>query len=103
MSHSYRQAVIKALPQLQKLDNVTITREELQEAQRKGKNLYFPRDTNDESEEEYVSSTPPQQYKRYQNYSPEYSSPPPLQSPPRQEVGEDFMKILLFSGIISCS
>lgn len=80
--------MIKALPQLQKLDNVTITREELQEAQRKGKNLYLPHEVQDESEEEYAPSTPPQQYQRYRSYSPEYS-PPPLQSPPRQEVGEE--------------
>lgn len=84
----YRLAVIKALPQLQKLDNVDISREELQEAQRRGKNLYLPNEAHEESEEEYGTSSPPQQYQRYENYSPEYS-PPQLQSPPRQEVGEE--------------
>lgn len=88
ISHSYRLAVIKALPQLQKLDNIAITREELQEAQRRGKNLYLPHEAQDESEEEYAPSTSPQQYQRYQNYSPEYSSPP-MQSPQRPEVGNN--------------
>nr|CAH7769661.1 unnamed protein product [Callosobruchus chinensis] len=90
----YRLAVIRALPQLQKLDNVAITQEEMREAQRRGKVLTHPDDeTQDESEEEYQSS-PTQaavqqqpQYNRYQEYSEqEYS--PPQRSPQRQEVTE---------------
>ncbi|KAL1513984.1 hypothetical protein ABEB36_003315 [Hypothenemus hampei] len=79
----YRLAVIKTLPQLQKLDNVAITQEELRDAQRRGKNLCHPDDVQDESEEDYQPSPPPQ-YNRYQEYSEtEYS---PVQSrSPRQE------------------
>nr|CAI5848446.1 unnamed protein product [Callosobruchus analis] len=88
----YRLAVIRALPQLQKLDNVAISQEEMREAQRRGKILVHPDDeTQEESEEEYQSS-PTQaavqqqpQYNRYQEYSEqEYS--PPQRSPQRQEV-----------------
>ncbi|KAJ8934513.1 hypothetical protein NQ314_013296 [Rhamnusium bicolor] len=83
----YRLAVIKALPQLQKLDNVQITQEELRDAQRRGKNLYHPDNEQEESEEEYVPPPPPQQYNRYQEHSePEYS--PVQRSPPRQETTE---------------
>nr|CAI5848445.1 unnamed protein product [Callosobruchus analis] len=90
----YRLAVIRALPQLQKLDNVAISQEEMREAQRRGKILVHPDDeTQEESEEEYQSS-PTQaavqqqpQYNRYQEYSEqEYS--PPQRSPQRQEVTE---------------
>ncbi|KAJ8977960.1 hypothetical protein NQ317_008152 [Molorchus minor] len=84
----YRLAIIKCLPQLQKLDNVQITQEELREAQRKGKTLYHPEEDQEESEEEYISSSPPQQYtNRYQEYSePEHS--PAQRSSPRQETTE---------------
>uniref|UniRef100_A0AAR5P2B3 U2A'/phosphoprotein 32 family A C-terminal domain-containing protein n=1 Tax=Dendroctonus ponderosae TaxID=77166 RepID=A0AAR5P2B3_DENPD len=51
----YRLAVIKALPQLQKLDNVAITQEELRDSQRRGKALCHPEDAHEESEEEYVA------------------------------------------------
>ncbi|XP_068895713.1 acidic leucine-rich nuclear phosphoprotein 32 family member B isoform X3 [Tenebrio molitor] len=82
----YRLAVIKALPQLQKLDNVQVGQDELKEAQRKGRTLTHPED-GQESEEEYVPQQPQQQqqqYNRYQDYSEcEYS--PVQRSPPRQE------------------
>lgn len=77
----YRLSVIKALPQLQKLDNVQVTQEELKEAQRKGRTLCHPDDAQD-SDEDYPQQQP--QYK-YQEYSEsEYS--PVQRSPPRQEV-----------------
>lgn len=76
----YRLAVIKALPQLQKLDNVQITQDELKEAQRRGKNLCHPDDAQDESEEEYNNT----QYNRYQEPETEYTSV--QRSPPRQDV-----------------
>ncbi|KAJ8925347.1 hypothetical protein NQ315_009177 [Exocentrus adspersus] len=81
----YRLAVIRALPQLQKLDNVQISQDELREAQRKGKNLYHPEEEQDVSEEEYE---PPaqQQYPRYEYSEQEYS--PIQRSPPRQETTE---------------
>ncbi|RZC33320.1 acidic leucine-rich nuclear phosphoprotein 32 family member, partial [Asbolus verrucosus] len=79
----YRLAVIKALPQLQKLDNVQVTQDELREAQRKGRTLTHPDDAQD-SEEEYAPQQQQQQYNRYQDYSEsEYS--PVQRSPPRQE------------------
>ena len=79
--------MIKALPQLQKLDNVQVTQEDLREAQRKGRTLTHPDDAQ-ESEEEYVQPPQqPQQYNKYQDYSEsEYS--PVQRSPPRQEVSE---------------
>lgn len=93
----YRLAVIKALPQLQKLDNVQITQDELREAQRKGKNLYHPEEEQDVSEEEeYIPPTPPQQYNRYQEYSEQEYSPPAQRSPPRQEVRFSFIFNLVY-------
>ncbi|XP_066139744.1 cilia- and flagella-associated protein 410 isoform X4 [Euwallacea fornicatus] len=89
-AEGYRLAIIKALPQLQKLDNVAITQEELREAQRRGKNLCHPDDVQEESEEEYAPASPPQQY-RYSEYSEqEYCpaqrvSPRQEQSPPRRQ------------------
>ncbi|KAF7281524.1 hypothetical protein GWI33_004560 [Rhynchophorus ferrugineus] len=85
-TEGYRRAVLKALPQLQKLDNIAVTQEELRDAQRNGRTLCHPDDVQDDSEEEYPS-TPPQYSQintRYQEYSePEYS--PVQRSPPRQE------------------
>ncbi|CAG9762119.1 unnamed protein product [Ceutorhynchus assimilis] len=69
----YRLAVIKTLPQLQKLDNLAISEDELREAQRRGKTLCHP---DDAQEEIYSPSPPQQQYNRYQEDSePEYRSP----------------------------
>ncbi|XP_076267395.1 uncharacterized protein LOC143200690 isoform X3 [Rhynchophorus ferrugineus] len=86
-TEGYRRAVLKALPQLQKLDNIAVTQEELRDAQRNGRTLCHPDDVQDDSEEEYPS-TPPQYSQintRYQEYSePEYS--PVQRSPPRQET-----------------
>ncbi|KYB26621.1 dynein axonemal assembly factor 11 isoform X2 [Tribolium castaneum] len=84
-SDGYRFAVIKALPQLQKLDNVQVTQEELREAQRKGRTLCHPDDAQD-SEEEYSSPPQPPQYYSESEYSPVQRSPPPRQepSPPRR-------------------
>ncbi|XP_076267397.1 uncharacterized protein LOC143200690 isoform X5 [Rhynchophorus ferrugineus] len=91
-TEGYRRAVLKALPQLQKLDNIAVTQEELRDAQRNGRTLCHPDDVQDDSEEEYPS-TPPQYSQintRYQEYSePEYSpvqrSPPRQESPPRRQ------------------
>lgn len=76
----YRMAVLRTLPQLQKLDNVSVTQDELREAARKGRTLSHPEDPQD-SEEEYISQG---QYQRYQEYPAEneYS---PQQSPSTQE------------------
>ncbi|XP_066137373.1 cilia- and flagella-associated protein 410 isoform X1 [Euwallacea fornicatus] len=83
-AEGYRLAIIKALPQLQKLDNVAITQEELREAQRRGKNLCHPDDVQEESEEEYAPASPPQQY-RYSEYSEQEYCPAQRVSP-RQET-----------------
>ncbi|XP_044264839.1 cilia- and flagella-associated protein 410 isoform X4 [Tribolium madens] len=78
----YRLAVIKALPQLQKLDNVQVSQEELREAQRKGRVLCHPDDAQD-SEEEYAPPQP--QYYSESEYSPVQRSPPRQEpSPPRR-------------------
>ncbi|XP_022909599.1 cilia- and flagella-associated protein 410 isoform X2 [Onthophagus taurus] len=96
----YRLAVLRALPQLQKFDNVTVTPEELKEAQRKGKVLSHPEDPEPSEDEEVYApppplqiareSTPPSQYNRYQEYSEpqeqqrqEFS---PQRSPSRQDL-----------------
>ncbi|KAF2900162.1 hypothetical protein ILUMI_06029 [Ignelater luminosus] len=78
----YRMTVLRTLPQLQKLDNVAVTQEELREASRKGKVLTHPEDPQESEEEEYIPQNQYQQ--RYQEYppEPEYS---PQRSPPRQE------------------
>lgn len=80
----YRLAVIRALPQLQKLDNVAVTQEELKEAQRKGKVLTHPDDPQESEEEEYVQQ--PQYNNRYQEYGSEQEYSPQNRSPNRQEV-----------------
>ena len=41
---SYRQTVIRNIPQLQKLDNVSITSEEMADAMRRGINIDHPHD-----------------------------------------------------------
>ncbi|XP_049826685.1 dynein axonemal assembly factor 11 isoform X1 [Aethina tumida] len=83
----YRLTVIKALPQLQKLDNIAVTAEELREAQKRGRTLTHPDDPQ-ESEEEYAPTPqqPQQQYNRYQDYSDDYGSPVQRSPPPRQET-----------------
>ncbi|XP_065168918.1 dynein axonemal assembly factor 11 isoform X2 [Atheta coriaria] len=82
----YRYAVLRALPQLQKLDNVAVTPDELREAQRRGKTLTHPDDPQ-ESEEEYSNhyqyqeqQVPPSQ----QEYSPQRSPSRQEMSPPRR-------------------
>ncbi|XP_031340112.1 cilia- and flagella-associated protein 410 isoform X3 [Photinus pyralis] len=82
----YRMAVLRTLPQLQKLDNVSVTQDELREATRKGRGLSHPEDPQD-SEEEYI---PQGQYQRYQEYpaeneySPQQSPSTNEPSPPRR-------------------
>ncbi|CAH0550631.1 unnamed protein product [Brassicogethes aeneus] len=79
----YRMSVIKALPQLQKLDNVAVTPEEVRDSQKRGRSLSHPEDPQ-ESEEEYVAPQP-QYNNRYQEYSESEYSPSQRVSP-RQEV-----------------
>lgn len=77
----YRYAVLRALPQLQKLDNVAVTPDELREAQRRGKTLTHPDDPQ-ESEEEYSNHY---QYQE-QQVPPSQQEYSPQRSPSRQEV-----------------
>lgn len=78
----YRLSVIKTLPQIQKLDNIPVSAEELREAQKKGRSLTDPREAQESEEEEEVYVPPPAN--RYQEYSEsEYS--PPQRISPRQE------------------
>ncbi|XP_065168917.1 dynein axonemal assembly factor 11 isoform X1 [Atheta coriaria] len=76
----YRYAVLRALPQLQKLDNVAVTPDELREAQRRGKTLTHPDDPQ-ESEEEYSNHY---QYQE-QQVPPSQQEYSPQRSPSRQE------------------
>ncbi|XP_050300945.1 cilia- and flagella-associated protein 410-like isoform X4 [Anthonomus grandis grandis] len=83
----YRLAVIRALPHLQKLDNVAITQDELRDSQRRGKNLCHPEDVQEEepeSDEEIIPGAPEHQYHRGQYSESEYYSAP-RGSPPQQE------------------
>lgn len=82
----YRAAVLRTLPQLQKLDNVAVTPEEIKEAQRRGAFLSHPDDVQETDEEEYV----PQQQYRYPP-EPEYS---PQISPNRQEVCRKHLNVI---------
>jgi len=50
----YRLTVLKALPRLEKLDDVPVQPEEVQDALRKGRDLVHPDDLDD------VPETPPQ-------------------------------------------
>ncbi|XP_050300942.1 leucine-rich repeat-containing protein 46-like isoform X1 [Anthonomus grandis grandis] len=84
----YRLAVIRALPHLQKLDNVAITQDELRDSQRRGKNLCHPEDVQEEepeSDEEIIPGAPEHQYHRGQYSESEYYSAP-RGSPPQQET-----------------
>lgn len=74
----YRTTALRTLPQLQKLDNIAVTPEELKDAQRRGVYLTHPDDVQ-ESEEEYV----PQQQYRYQQGDSDCG---PQSSPVKQEV-----------------
>ncbi|CAG9859962.1 unnamed protein product [Phyllotreta striolata] len=71
----YRLAVLRALPQLQKLDNVQVTAEERKEAQRRGKALIHPEDSQEESEDEYASSPQHRVVRSREQYSETESSP----------------------------
>lgn len=83
----YRPSVLRALPQLQKLDNVAVTPDELKEAQRRGRVLCHPEDDSVSEEEHYV---PQQQQQRYQQAQQDYPSDnrqySPQRSPSRQDV-----------------
>lgn len=96
----YRFAVIKALPQLQKLDNIQVNQDELKEAQRKGRNLIHPDVAQDDTEEEEEYQQ--QQYNnRYQQEYTEYSNQPQT-APIKQEASilakyyDDISHVYLF-------
>lgn len=73
-------AIIRALPQLQKLDNVQVTPEEVKEALRRGRVLAHPEDATESDNEEY--GNPQGQYGYSEYAEPEYS--PPQRSPQQQ-------------------
>ncbi|KAK9886726.1 hypothetical protein WA026_017643 [Henosepilachna vigintioctopunctata] len=82
----YRLSVLKALPQIQKLDNIQVTPDELKEAQKKGKLLTHPEDRPESEEEDYlVPSQPQYANNRYQEYS-EHEYSPTQRVSPRQET-----------------
>ncbi|XP_044745624.1 dynein axonemal assembly factor 11 isoform X2 [Coccinella septempunctata] len=81
----YRLAVLKALPQIQKLDNVPVSPEELKEAQKRGKNLVHPEDRAESEEDDYIVQQQNYSNNRYAEYpEPEYS--PTQRISPRQEI-----------------
>lgn len=83
MLFRYRTSVLRTLPQLQKLDNVAVTPEELKDAQRRGAYLQHPDDVQ-ESEEEYVPLQPQQQQQyRFRESAERENSP---QASPIKEV-----------------
>lgn len=93
----YRLAVIRALPQLQKLDNIQISPDELKEAQRKGRVLTHP-DEGEESEEEYAPQYSNNRYQENNTRFQEYQEQEYQASPTRQEVcrkyGTYFVELL---------
>ncbi|KAL3288056.1 hypothetical protein HHI36_002507 [Cryptolaemus montrouzieri] len=81
----YRLAVLKALPQIQKLDNVQVTPDELKDAQKKGRNLIHPEERQESEDDEYIIQQQYNSNNRYPDYSePEYS--PTQRISPRQET-----------------
>jgi len=72
----YRLAVLRALPQLQKLDNMAVTQDELKEAQRKGRSLNHPESETQESSEDDIA------YDTGYKYEEEYV---PVRSASRQD------------------
>lgn len=86
-------AVIRALPQLQKLDNIVIHPEELSEALKKGKVLVHPEEQQNEPEEEFEPPAPQGGYRAPQEYTEQYYTSPE-RSPPPREVGVFFFLLL---------
>ncbi|GLV36503.1 uncharacterized protein CBL_08000 [Carabus blaptoides fortunei] len=78
----YRAAVIRALPQLQKLDNVLIQPDELSESLKKGRVLQHPEEHQETDEYEQQSGG----YRNVPEYTDQYYQSPE-RSPPRQEAG----------------
>lgn len=60
--------MLRALPQVQKLDNYAVTNDELRDATRKGRALRHPEDV-DESEEEEACQQQGQYGAAYQEYA----------------------------------
>ncbi|CAG9813659.1 unnamed protein product [Phaedon cochleariae] len=103
-SEGYRLAVIKSLPQLQKLDNVQITPEEYRDAQRRGATLRHPDEEEEEVEAVEASdddcapgrgqvSPPRQRYGGYAEeeeieYVPTERSPVRIETPDPEEAEE---------------
>lgn len=77
----YRMTVLRTLPQLQKLDNVGVTPDEVKDAQRRGVYLQHPDDVP-ESEEEYTQQ---------QQYNERYPSPVESASPVKNEVNYTYI------------
>lgn len=77
--------MLKALPQIQKLDNVSVSNEELKEAQKKGRNLVHPEEQVESEDDDYIVQQQNYSNNRYVEYpEPEYS--PTQRISPRQEV-----------------
>ncbi|KAJ9579630.1 hypothetical protein L9F63_004709, partial [Diploptera punctata] len=75
---SYRMTVLRALPNLQKLDNVAVQPEEVQDALRKGRELVHPEDVSPSTEQQWASGSS----------SPAHSPTHHERSPPRRQGTE---------------
>lgn len=78
--------MLRALPNLQKLDNVEVTQEEVQDAlkgagQVQNEEVYEDAYTNGAPEQQQYQQPPPQQPPQQQ----QYQQPPAAQQPPQQQ------------------
>ncbi|XP_046404482.1 uncharacterized protein LOC124169779 isoform X3 [Ischnura elegans] len=78
----YRPTVLKALPRLQKLDNVAVEPEEVQDAMRRGLDLYHPEEQQPPTPSEYESTNTPR--RKAVNHSPQASPSDSPQGSPEQ-------------------
>ncbi|KAG8227551.1 hypothetical protein J437_LFUL000651, partial [Ladona fulva] len=79
----YRPTVLKALPRLQKLDNVAVEPEEVQDAMRRGLDLYHPEDNQHQPSNEYENSSSSAR-RKVSNHSHQSSPPDSPQGSPEQ-------------------
>lgn len=77
---NYRPIVLRALPNLKKLDNVDVTPEEVEDAMNAAP---IPQQHQEIEDDDYEDNYQDQQYQ--QPPQPQYSSPPPQQQQPQQQ------------------
>ncbi|XP_049313077.1 heat shock protein DDB_G0288861 isoform X14 [Bactrocera dorsalis] len=97
---SYRQTVLRALPNLKKLDNVEVTQEELDEALRAGgsgsgsggtreeEDVYEDSYAQQQPPSRYEQPSPPQQQQAQQNHYPPQRQQQQQQQPQQQQASQ---------------